>query len=167
MMRATTRALETASRGPWRAFLAVHLSTRLVPRGLKRRPPRPVRCEPRPPWAALLSMLSPAPLSPVRCVRESESFIDNLLVRIHLSIMMIRWTGLAPWEGGASIHAVSSTPFPSETMQGHARTVPGTNRPRTKDAGFCEREIPPNFPFERKPGARLSPVRWRESLLNV
>ena len=27
-----------------------------------------------------------------------ELFIDNLLVRIHLIIVMIRWTGLAPWE---------------------------------------------------------------------
>ena len=30
--------------------------------------------------------------------RESELFIDNLLVRIHSVIVMIRWTGLAPWE---------------------------------------------------------------------
>jgi len=29
---------------------------------------------------------------------EREFFIDNLLVRIHLIIAMIRWTGLAPWE---------------------------------------------------------------------
>ena len=31
-------------------------------------------------------------------VSEREFFIDNLLVRIHLIIVMIRWTGLAPWE---------------------------------------------------------------------
>ena len=30
--------------------------------------------------------------------RETEFFIDNLLVRIHLIIEMIRWTGLAQWE---------------------------------------------------------------------
>jgi len=29
---------------------------------------------------------------------KRESFIDNLLVRLHFIIMMIRWTGLAPWE---------------------------------------------------------------------
>ena len=29
---------------------------------------------------------------------EREFFIDNLLVIIHLIIVMIRWTGLAPWE---------------------------------------------------------------------
>ena len=30
--------------------------------------------------------------------REREFFIDNLLVRIHYIIVMIKWTGLAPWE---------------------------------------------------------------------
>ena len=30
--------------------------------------------------------------------REREFVIDNLLVRIHLIIVMIRWTSLAPWE---------------------------------------------------------------------
>jgi len=30
--------------------------------------------------------------------RERGFFIDNLLVRIHCIIVMIRWTGLAPWE---------------------------------------------------------------------
>ena len=29
---------------------------------------------------------------------EREFLIDNLLVRIHIIIVMIRWTGLAPWE---------------------------------------------------------------------
>ena len=32
------------------------------------------------------------------CGVEREFFIDNLLVRIHFIIAMIRWTGLAPWE---------------------------------------------------------------------
>ena len=31
-------------------------------------------------------------------VPEGDFFIDNLLVRIHFIIVMIRWTGLAPWE---------------------------------------------------------------------
>jgi len=30
--------------------------------------------------------------------QEREFFIDNLLVRIQFIIVMIRWTGLAPWE---------------------------------------------------------------------
>ena len=29
---------------------------------------------------------------------ERQFYIDNLLVRIHLIIVMIWWTGLAPWE---------------------------------------------------------------------
>ena len=29
---------------------------------------------------------------------EREFFIDNLLVRTHFIIVMIRWTGLAPWK---------------------------------------------------------------------
>ena len=29
---------------------------------------------------------------------EREFFIDNLLVRVHFIIVMIGWTGLAPWE---------------------------------------------------------------------
>jgi len=48
------------------------------------------------PWQAQLetpiSLLGPAP------VRQRELSIDNLLVRIHFIIVMIRWTGLAPWE---------------------------------------------------------------------
>ena len=32
------------------------------------------------------------------CAEEREIFIDNLLVRIHYIIVMIGWTGLAPWE---------------------------------------------------------------------
>ena len=30
--------------------------------------------------------------------REREFFIDNLLVRNQFIVVMIRWTGLAPWE---------------------------------------------------------------------
>ena len=29
---------------------------------------------------------------------EREFFIDDLMVRIHFIIVMIEWTGLAPWE---------------------------------------------------------------------
>jgi len=37
-------------------------------------------------------------LSGARAYREREFFIDNLLVRMLFIIVMIRWTGLAPWE---------------------------------------------------------------------
>ena len=33
-----------------------------------------------------------------QALKEREIFIDILLVRIHLVIVMIRWTGLVPWE---------------------------------------------------------------------
>ena len=39
---------------------------------------------------------------------EREFLIDNLLVRIHFIIVMIRWTGLAPWE--------FELPFPGSTF---------------------------------------------------
>ena len=39
----------------------------------------------------------PAPRPPSRRLQR-EFFIDNLLVRIHFINVMIRWTGLAPWE---------------------------------------------------------------------
>ena len=38
------------------------------------------------------------------CGRQEGLRIDNLLVRTHFIIVMIRWTGLAPWE--------SESPFP-------------------------------------------------------
>ena len=38
------------------------------------------------------------PLKRPQGAREREFFIDNLLVGIHFIIVMIRWTGLAPWE---------------------------------------------------------------------
>ena len=34
----------------------------------------------------------------VRASVQRELFIENLLVGIHCIIVMIRWTGLAPWE---------------------------------------------------------------------
>ena len=34
----------------------------------------------------------------LKSTSEREFLIDNLLVRIHFIIEMIRWTGLAPWE---------------------------------------------------------------------
>ena len=49
----------------------------------------------------------PVPLS------EREFFIDNLLVRIHYIIVMIKWTGLAPWE--------CEFPFPGSLIS----TLPG------------------------------------------
>ena len=41
--------------------------------------------------------------------RAREFYIDNLLVRIHCIIAMIRWTGLAPWE--------FEFPFPGDGLE--------------------------------------------------
>ena len=38
------------------------------------------------------------PSTPRITTCQRDFFIDNLLVRIHFIIVMIRWTGLAPWE---------------------------------------------------------------------
>jgi hypothetical protein len=44
-------------------------------------------------------ILTPTPYrSRVWRGHEREFFIDNLLIRIYLTIVILRWTGLAPWE---------------------------------------------------------------------
>ena len=55
-------------------------------------------------------VLIPAEVLLLRAARERERefFIGNLLVRIHFIIVMIRWTGLAPWECCQNTAAVSS-----------------------------------------------------------
>jgi len=40
----------------------------------------------------------PAPCGCLSAKVQRELVIDNLLVRIHFFNVMIRWTGLAPWE---------------------------------------------------------------------
>ena len=76
--------------------------------------------------------------------REREFFVDNLLVRIHFIIVMIRWTGLAPWDfefpfpGGAQIHVRTPSAGPprrptqnaGKQSRGQAR-IEGSTRPRT------------------------------------
>ena len=59
--------------------------------------PNPTRQDPNPKCQTLTEASAQRVLSESR-VREREFFIDNLLVRIHLIIVIIRWTGLAPWE---------------------------------------------------------------------
>jgi len=39
-----------------------------------------------------------ATAGPALDAADRKFFIDNLLVRIHFILVMIRWTGLAPWE---------------------------------------------------------------------
>ena len=47
---------------------------------------------------------------------ERDFFIDNLLVRVPCIIVMIRWTGLAPWEFGF--------PFPGSRVSTFLGLVP-------------------------------------------
>jgi len=53
---------------------------------------------------------------------EREFFIDNLLVRIHFTIVMVRWTGLAPGEFeypflGSLTSTFPGDPLPPDTAQ--------------------------------------------------
>ena len=63
--------------------------------------------------------LTTSSVSPVSCpsCTEKEFVIDNLLVRSHFIIVMIRWTGLAPWETRLS--------FSRLTIPGGAVCAPG------------------------------------------
>ena len=67
---------------------------------------------------------------------EREFFIDNLLVRVHMIIVMITWTGLAPWE--------FEFPLPgSLTSAFLVRRTRYTREKKTRTAlGFCCRTSP-------------------------
>ena len=54
----------------------------------------------RGPAGTCWDLLKPVGLEMERLLGSTERdfFIDNLLVRIHFIIVMIRWTGLAPWK---------------------------------------------------------------------
>ena len=49
-------------------------------------------------WIDVISSMKACPFWLVTECIEREFFADNLLVRIHFVVVMIRWTGLAPWE---------------------------------------------------------------------
>jgi len=48
--------------------------------------------------------------------REREFFIDNLLVRTHFINVMIRWTGLAPWEFEFHFPGSLTSTFPNRSL---------------------------------------------------
>ena len=63
---------------------------------------------------------------------ERDLFIENLLVRIHVIIVMIRWTGLAPWE--------FESPFPgSLTSTGGEQVHAGARAGRIARRGASDR----------------------------
>jgi len=55
----------------------------------------------------LTSPLLPSGPAPPCLLPEKDFFIDNLLVRIHVIIVMIRWTGLAPREFELPSHVLA------------------------------------------------------------
>ena len=56
---------------------------------------------------------------------KRKFFIDNLLVRIHFIIVVIRWTGLAPWKFEFPIPGSLTSTFThnSETVKNRGRTL--------------------------------------------
>jgi len=55
-----------------------------------------------------------------------EFSIDNLLVRIHFTIVMIRWTGLAPWEFESPFPGSNTSTFLGRWTTATCRRARGT-----------------------------------------
>ena len=77
---------------------------------------------------------------------EREFFLDNLLVRIHFIIVMIRWTGLAPWE--------FESPFPG-SLTSTFLGKPYTQKPKrmvllSSEYGTYKRQSRPDFGLHLK-----------------
>ena len=69
---------------------------------------------------------------------EREFFTDNLLVRVHFIMVMIRWTGLAPWEFESpflSVHLPSCSQFKNKYFAGMCSGSEAGSRLRLID--FC------------------------------
>jgi len=67
---------------------------------------------------------------------QREFFIDNLLVRIHFIIVMIRWTGFAPWEGictpgSSGVSAKDRRPNQCRNLKPQPETVNPTGVPHS------------------------------------
>ena len=80
-------------------------------------------------------------------VLERELFIDNLLVRTHFIIAMIRRTGLAPWE--------FEFPFPGSLTSTFLRMVLTMQYRAVRDGGAGLRRLI-NVPI-RRPSAQAQP----------
>ena len=63
---------------------------------------------------------------------ERDFLIGNLLVRIHFGIVMIRWTGLAPWEFEFPFPGSLTSTFVGDLYNGTVSPLSselGTNKP--------------------------------------
>jgi len=92
---------------------------------------------------------------------EREFFIDNLLVRIHFIIVMIRWTGLAPWEFEFPFPGSLTSTFLIHTLQSTSSAL----RERCTWAVCREREEEGERESERergREGEREEQERGRE-----
>ena len=63
---------------------------------------------------------------------DRKFFIDNLLVRIHFIIVMIRWTGLAPWEGTHVPPRQAQNPRPEHPAPPSDRTATSASQRKTE-----------------------------------
>ena len=65
--------------------------------------------------------------SPMPRALEREFFIDNQLARIHFIIMMIRWSGIAPWEFEFPFLGSLTSTFLQQLQQSNSSTLPLTD----------------------------------------
>ena len=66
---------------------------------------------------------------------EREVSIDNLLVRMHFIIVMIRWTGLAPWQ--------FEFPFPGSLTSTFLAVYAMLTCISAREGGWCYRGTSP------------------------
>ena len=92
--------------------------------------------------------------------------IDNLLVRIHFIIVMIRWTGLAPWEFQFPFPGSLTSPFlevPPETMYPKPET--GYPQEEAKSKRIAAARVLPETVLYPKPGTGYPEPETRNSLV--
>jgi len=120
-----------------------------------------------------------------KCVhREREFFLDNLLVRIHFIIVMIRWTGLAPWGFEFPFPGSLASTFTSAYWRAGARhshlpapgplasclsfALPGLkSRAAGDDVARCSRDGGYNGGERELPGDQAMSLRVRFGLDNL
>ena len=68
--------------------------------------------------------------------QEREFFVANLLVRINFTIVMIRWTGLAPWEFEVPFPGSLTSTFLVKYAQPHQEHAGADPLPVVHDGGY-------------------------------
>ena len=75
-------------------------------------------------------------------LREREFCIDNLLVRIHVIILVIRWTGLAPWEFEFPFPGSLTSTFLEENLKAFVKRVPDNDSFVKRVQGYIAHKKP-------------------------